>query len=279
MTMAAEVVDPNAMGANQLNDLFEYQMHVGERVNQDGTLHIVAPAASPNIVGPEHQSPLTLSYLKTRYDFVQSMGWLPGAVDDWDRYDENPATLNVMKSNPDNPDQVWAGMRLTRIKSIEESLSWSMLSGDLQEAALEGDNRFTMRGLLKSAQAGKLYDLTRLVANFQDEKGSMPTDRETVNHVFREVFGAGVAASTDEDGVPPTWIFVTNVSFRNHLTRMGIRTEEIVRGRNSPTDNEDSVMSIVCPQTVLDYAAGMPYKVECRDTFNVVTAAANSFTD
>lgn len=284
MTMAAESLgdiaqSPVVLAETYALDWFEQQTHKGERVNNDGTLHIITPAASPDRIGPDHLSPLSLNFLQNRFEFVQQQGWLPDAVDDWDRYDEDPQTQYVIKSNPNNPDKMWTGMRLTKVDDVFKSLSWEMMNGNpaLQAQAIQKE-RFMFNRLANAAEQGELYDLTRLTLNFYDEHEADRLPWDKINESFREVFGAGVEATT-KDGVAPTWLFVTSASFLKHLNAMGIPTDEIVRGKLSPTDKEDCVMSIACPEAVLAYAKGVPYKKEYQDTYNVVTAAANSFTD
>ena len=126
----------------------------------------------------------------------ENMDW--HVKDDRDRYDADPATLQLLMLN--SKGGISAGMRLTPCSSIEKTLSWGMLPDITIEHA---------RGI-----DGPVWDLTRLVpGNNIGKSDSMSA--------FAELFGAALARTQEIDS-NPRWIFATHLSFVRAFQRNGI---------------------------------------------------------
>src|SRR5690606_34394369 len=65
-------------------------------------------------------------WLALRQDFVEKKGWRTGSTGEWDRYDEDPRTAQLIMTDAEG--RLAFGMRLTPAVSIDDSLSWSMVT-------------------------------------------------------------------------------------------------------------------------------------------------------
>lgn len=136
--------------------------------------------------GPYDQS-LLEKMLPVRADFVEAMGWstseskgifdfAPTPATNWmegydyrdaDIYDTLESTIHLLVAKPETG-EVIAGLRLTRLSSLEESMSWSMVRGnpeirDAVYAYRHNNGTRAIEDIQHSAETGNLWDLTRLV--------------------------------------------------------------------------------------------------------------------
>lgn len=248
----------------------QYDYEFQECSNADGTIHITVPAADGD---PTRLSPLGYDFLKTRYDFVQAMGWLPDAIDDIDVYDSDPRTRYIMRSNPANPNELYTGMRLTKVDSLQDSLTWHMMDGNpaMQQSALRKNH--TMKALDKVAERGELYDLTRLVLSLEENR----IPRDEVEDSIRDIFAGGLAATAEHPDSNPAWVFLTGSSFKKYLDKLGIETLEITRQKVGEDDGEESALCAAFPRAALEYARHMPVD-SYRRTYERITERAESFS-
>lgn len=207
-----------------------------EVVSSDHSTHIIFPG------DVEQESTLVQDFMDTRYQFVRLKGWLPGALDDYDRYDQDPDTSYALRANPENDAEMFAGMRLTRVPTLESSLTWGMMAGNslMQDTTL--NNEEAMREIREAEARGSLWDLTRLVVDLDGHVGISELD-----DVVLDVFGAGIAASRD-GGVEPLWLFLTEKPILNYLHRLGINVSVINVNKVTPTDNYESYLCVVNPE-------------------------------
>lgn len=192
------------------------------------------------------------AYLELRCDFVQKMKWFDSRADDTDVYDSPELTTkyfvrlheNDRGSVNESAAEVLVGMRLTRVRNVRSSLSWSMLNEPMKEEILS-ENGEDIKWLNEVGKANKLWDLTRLVNQLDGRAGS----RETVEAMLT-VFGAGlgeVKTDDESDDLPISWIFLTTPYIKRLLDRSGIRHRVIASGKVDVHDNKESYLCIVDP--------------------------------
>jgi hypothetical protein len=180
--------------------------------------------------------------MELRAEFVKRKGWIDSNTsytDDSDRYDQSLSTLHLFERDGDGT--ILAGMRLTEIDSVYNSLSVEMLQGNQRmhdEVLARAD------AIDAGSEGGGLWDLTRLV----DAPGG---DKLTKFKAVIEVFGAGMAA-TDRGNENLTWIFTTTEEVKNALDGVGIKNEELTRGFISKKDEEKGETSYVCVVRTID---------------------------
>lgn len=234
-------------------------VHVGE-------LPFVYPSADPMIAN----TALHKSVVQLRTDFVESQGWLEfkEGESDQDRYDILPGSLTFVtgidfddqeaRSNSQtvlDAKRVRACMRLTAVGSAKGSLSAQMWGSELlddpdfQDAY---DNHAD--ALTQSAEAGRLFDLTRLATSYEayptdDSNASGSLMKNAIRDCFT-LFGAGVActdevsraAASAQEDTPLRWIFTINQSVRGLLDAAGVEYAVLKEGKVTPTDNYNSTL-------------------------------------
>jgi N-acyl-L-homoserine lactone synthetase len=163
-------------------------------------------------------------WLTVRRTFVEAQGWRYG--DDTDAYDADEATLHIVSAKDR---EIAAGLRLTPCEHPEKTLSWSMLSGDMQSAAREH---------LPSDDPVGVWDLTRLVVG--------EIDKEMVVEAFFEMLGAGMALTERLDEAP-RWYFTTTLPLYVFFQQQGVGFTPVVKGKISESDTYDSVFCYADP--------------------------------
>lgn len=230
-------------------------------VNQETTLHII-----PNN-RPLSQSELTLleRLHSLRLDFVVGMGWLPDAESDLDAYDADPGTHHFATVSPRLSETVTGGMRLTRVGSVQESLSWSMLNEAMADDASarvgkSGESLVTF--LDTAASYGDLWDLTRLVAPLD---GSITSEeaRDNILMMVGAAFSASCGQAEDPERVQ--WLFTVTREMKVALDRLGIRSVALTKGRIRPEDKSDAYFCVVNPLEDMQYIHRNPGYEHTRD--------------
>ncbi len=197
--------------------------------------------ASPDAM-PDSAQKVVDRYMELRTGFMRAMRWreydhtIPPEQADRDLYDALSATQWFIKT--DNSDastdpRVLCGMRLTTIGSLEESLTFNMLSkriqGQIPKEKIEMINA--------KAEKGEVRDLTRLVL----ELGDTNAFRAAVA-AFPELYGAAMA-DMYRKGTDVIWFYLTTKTFHEHLVRNGVGPHEVLwSGMVSATDDEESYL-------------------------------------
>lgn len=205
-------------------------------------------------------NPEALKGLKDlREDFVTALGWFERPHDDTDRYDENPNTLHLALYDNSNAEaerrQIAAGMRLTQIGSVEDSLSWSMLERN-PLMRLEAHEHIDKNGLNsiqelnRVAADGNLWDLTRMVNPLD---GSVKPEK--IVGAMVELIGMGIAKTSrrgeKKDFDDLAWLFITTPSMKNALDHLGIENEVVARDYVSEGDKDVSYVCYAKPADAL----------------------------
>lgn len=229
-------------GGLQVDDI-EDASHDKEVLVNDRGISVLSPTIDHSEVAEE----ITTGFMKARLGFVRDvMHWVPqSTLSDADPYDADPNTTYLVKTadQDGSGDRSFvAGMRLTKVNSVEESMTWNMLRNrpDIQEeiSAKHGE---AIKSLDAIAENEALWDLTRLVSQVD---GSV-SPRECAAGV-QEVFGAGVTMST-QNSENTKWLFLTTASFKRFLDVSGVVSEELYSGVITQGDKEESVMCLVDP--------------------------------
>lgn len=198
--------------------------------------------------------------LEFRRKFVIEMGWFDEThTDDRDRYDDALSTIHLMER--DTSGKILSGMRLTRLGSLEESLSIEMLRGnsEMQDIA----KKF---GQSIDYSKTDLWDLTRLVHRFGHEPGFGESIEST-----QAIFGAGLAKTMPEDGRDVVWAFTTTQLVVDFLDGSGIKTEPIAHGKLSAGDEQNSHFRIIRPVSSMQFLRDNRDKDDTYDrTFKAV---------
>ena len=169
------------------------------------------------------------SWLTVRQAFMEQRGWHYG--DDRDEYDHDPLTIQLLNTRGT---EIESGLRLTYRPDIEQTMTWSWLPPELQEAA---------RATMPETPHG-VWDLTRLVP------GVVTPDRAIAT--MAELFGAGYEA-TRQYTASPRWVFATTIPFYRHFERQGIGFTPIVRGKFQPDDTHESILCYADPMLRTEY--------------------------
>lgn len=161
--------------------------------------------------------------LRLREDFIgRFKGWIvyTDGKTDRDGYDGNPSTVHVTSTDP-TTGKIIASLRLTET-TVEDSLSWSMLSDEAKKAAQES-------GLLPSDNR-RVMDMTRLVVDMN----ALAKDRK---RELARILGVAVNLSDKNT----TWVFTLDVGFAGFLESMNVPFQKIVTGSSS-SEKGDSVI-------------------------------------
>lgn len=230
-----------------------------------GEIPFIYPSADPMIVSTD----LHRSVTRLRTDFVESQGWLEfdDGETDHDGYDVLPESLTFVTGVDLGDDlepvsgiqtvldakRVRACMRLTAVDSAKGSLSAQMWGDELLDDP-DFQDAYTIHAdaLNQSAEAGRLFDLTRLATSYEaypttDSNVSSALMKNAIRDCFT-LFGAGVAHSDEvsqvsaEQNVPLRWIFTINQSVRGLLDAAGVSYDVLKEGKVTPTDNYVSTL-------------------------------------
>lgn len=257
-------------GFEYLSPLPDYQDDLpftGERVSDDGSLRIVRTLGETSCASEI----LTADFMAVRHEYVTARGWLPGSLNDEDRYDADAATQFILRSNPEDPIQVFGGMRLTAVEDgLDESMTWRMMDRNpaMRDSALS-DPDIAYR-LEEAAKDGAVHDLTRLVLA---SDGRFSGARATKD-VILDIFGAGITA-THEAGKDTAWVFLTTKEVHSYLGHLGIKFDTLAADKVTPTDEVDSYLCVTYPADTLEYTRTAD-KVSARYTYNRLMQAQDS---
>lgn len=189
-------------------------------------------------------------------DFTSELPWLKDLDEhgrsDVDFYDTLDSTLHFLLTDREN-DEIIAGLRLTQVPSVEESLSWSMFkdNSDIVRQAYDhkdDDGADTISKLNEAAQRGNVWDLTRLVNSVDGN-----VDIAKVMAGMMELFGTGYGAirkqTAPEEQADVRWIFNGTEMIKAALEHLQVQFDVVAQGQISKKDvdqNGRPVKSYFC---------------------------------
>lgn len=230
----------------------------------------------------------SVTNLRTR--FVEFQRWLTFKDGDYDhdRYDDIPETqvfaagVGVSEYGVDGsselaPETVDACMRLTRIDNAESSLSFSMWGSKVESDEFDLSFEPHRERLQASAEAGMLYDLTRLATDYEsrdfsgDDVARSAALHAAVNNCFL-MFGAGVAHTANPfeavegySGPEAIWLFTINDSVRALLDASGIEYHTLMQDEISEGDGYSSSLCYLTVSGGVSQVRNVPGFVDARD--------------
>lgn len=177
--------------------------------------------------------------LELRRRYVIAQRWFDDSHEsDADLYDMEDNTLHLAKRSHEG--LPIAAMRLTRVASVQEALSYEILetNSDMQQS------------VARQAEADReaevaYWDLTRLVHAVE---GS-----DKVFEGMLELFGAGLAATRPpRQEKTPVWLFATTADMKDLLDACGIENSVWACGRITPSDERESYFCVVHPVQAME---------------------------
>lgn len=185
-----------------------------------------------------------------RLAYVTAMGWLDLSASDADRYDDDAGTRYFLRyaertSGP-AADAIAAGVRATRVTSVYDSLTWSMLGSDAgRQADIIAANLqlFTRINRAAGDPAAGLWDITRLVCPVD---GSVPA-AESVAGIYA-LLGMMMYETAVGPDADPTWMFLTTPAIKKLFEMAGVACTIVYAGRVSPDDQEDAYLCVAQPR-------------------------------
>lgn len=211
--------------------------------------------------------------MDTRLKYITGMGWLPNMRSDSDVYDSVASTRYLVRlregSGGDSTPGVSAGLRLTRVPSFYESLTWSMLEkAPTAQKTLDAQFKSEAGRRVRRTLAGEseLWDVTRLVAPMD---GTVPAS-EIVNSIY-ELFGMAFYETVIRTQADPCWVFLTTASIKRLFDMSGIEYSVIFSGRVSSSDDYDSFLCVTRPKSAFSMMRRSPNLAHRRAFKRVAT--------
>ncbi|MGV0626567.1 hypothetical protein [Mycolicibacter minnesotensis] len=193
-----------------------------------------------------------------RSDFIRQMGWRPATrLNDIDHYDGTDATLHLGIRDLDS-EQLFAGLRLTPIAEVQESLSWSMLASNpamidsARRHMIDGANTLARLNTVKEIGTGLLWDLTRLV-NRLDSQADHARTLAGMLELFGVAHGIIRKRHSPHERLEIRWIFTTTEFLVFALKRVGVNVIVLADGHIRPEDNSKSYFCVVEPESNTDH--------------------------
>ena len=192
--------------------------------------------------------------LKLRLQYVEAMDWQPAYLEGQDPYDKDPRTIHLAKISEGSSSIVEAGMRLTPVDKLGDSLSLEMISSSPDFLRQLSSQVEWMEQIERAAQEGQLWDLTRLVTSFDT---TIPP-KQKIGSIL-EMIGAGIALTSDhgEAGVDPLWFFATNRTMKSVFKAVKIQHTVLASGILG-NDEQETYFCVARPLEVLDNALSNP---------------------
>lgn len=185
------------------------------------------------------------SQLRTAYVLQEKWPLHHGGVD-YDEYDAGIDSCYIVASEGQ---QVVAGMRLTRVNNINESLSYAMwqnaIDYDKFHQTVDGD--IVLRDKLAGRQ---VWDVTRLITEASVLTLNTPRSRVYSRIGLFKIMARGVDVVSDEQD--PVWVFTTTKKLVTFLQKMKFETGVIFQGRISASDSDDSYLCMVYPRQIME---------------------------
>ena len=253
------------------------------RINGNDTSRERAQALIPEGVGvvdisfgPQNTELLN-KMLPIRAEFVQAMNWRERDpnYDDRDEYDDLDETLHLSLTDRETGELI-AGLRLTRVPSVEESQSWIMLSDNPQmiESALDHvdeQGRNTVELLNETAKRGNLWDLTRLVCPLDEN-----ADRKKIVAGIMELFAVGYGTirqnTLDDEQDDVRWICAATDLVKMTAENLCLDFASAASGRVNKKDYMDTHFCVVKVEetvtNIADHAEEQKFRFPSEHMFN-----------
>ncbi len=190
------------------------------------------------------------SYIAMRTAYGKQNNWpLDSTNTDIDHYDRLPDTTYFLSFRKRflRRGRLIAGLRLTKIKDFEDSLSLEMWSNAEEKQKFVGHlliHQQDVMTLKRAAKNGRVWDLTRLVtAMALQSRRSRRTKRLTYVALLMAL-GAAFKTSGSES----YWIFTCNPEIKRFLDKLGIQYHLIAQGLISKQDSGESYFAWISAQ-------------------------------
>ncbi len=202
--------------------------------------------ASKSTLTDSHLHLLT-GYNQLRTDYVIQEGW-PISKDmiDQDVYDHEIDSMYIIAYQRD---YVLAGMRVTRVQSLEESLSYGMWQGVVEKDSFDSQI-VSAQNRINQLHDYEIWDLTRLVTDVSILGDYTLRKRVTSRMGLYKVMGSAMKVASG--GEKTAWIFTTTLQMISFLDRLGVPYYVLCRAKISETDKAESVLSIIYPHQALE---------------------------
>lgn len=187
-------------------------------------------------------SSLAGSYIAMRTQYGRQHHW-PLDKSGWDidayDHDSNSYYFLARERAMFRGKKLIAGLRLTRVRDFDESLSLGMWTHAVDRQKFVSDlvrHKQDVALLKKAAKKGNVWDLTRLVtAMVLQQKRSNKTKRVTYVALL-----LALGAAMKFTGPEALWIFTTNRELVRFLDRLGIQYTLLAQGKISYSDTGES---------------------------------------
>ncbi len=189
------------------------------------------------------QAKLLEEYSQLRTDYVLQEGWpIDDGGIDRDSFDQDPTTHYIVAYT----NRVVAGMRMTNVASIEESLSYHMWDNAVDKISFK-DSLKNSKSLLNKVNSGEIWDITRLVTESNILALKQPRSRALSRVGLFKILARGLSISTADDA---WWVFTTTERMMGFMQKNGFDVTVIATLKISSTDDSLSSLCIVQPAVV-----------------------------
>lgn len=184
-------------------------------------------------------------YIKLRTFYGIKNHWpLDESGVDIDRYDSDPNTRFFLALKKREHQNLIAGLRLTRVEVLENSLSFEMWTHAVDKPHFVSQllaNKHSIILLKNLAHNKRLWDMTRLVTRMSLEEKRTKQTKATTYVALLLLLGMSVRYT----GKDSFWLFTTNDDIKRFLDKLGIQYELIGSGKISYSDVGESYFAWV----------------------------------
>lgn len=211
------------------------------------------------------RSAILQRFMDLRLRYVTEMGWLDGIDSDHDVYDDTDRTLYLVRcadasasaggvATETPPRAISAGMRITRVASFYDSLTWTMLAANpATQADIIAGNFALISDINRQAHAADrgLWDMTRLVTPLD---GSVAKP-EVIRSIY-ELLGMAMYKTAVEPKTDPIWMFLTTSTMKRLFEMSGMECTVLFGGRVKSSDDDESFLCITRPMAAYRVVKG-----------------------
>lgn len=183
-------------------------------------------------------------FTQLRTDYVLQENWpIDASGIDVDEYDRTDSTRYVIATARG---QVVAGLRLTPVSRIADSLSYRMWAHAYDLEAKQALNEYVTHEV--HSEDYKLWDVTRLVTEANILATKNPRTRAESRAGLLKILA--VAANL-LDSKTPVWIFTTTGAMYRFMQRNAFHCEVIASGKISMDDEYESYLCVAKPIDII----------------------------
>jgi len=172
-------------------------------------------------------------WIQTRQDFVVGKHWREETDEERDVYDDDGITAQLVTYGENG--ELLAGMRLTPVNKISNSLSWEMVKDSTIHAQAADE--------VEKLQ-NQLWDLTRLVPG----PNLPPAERP---EVLRKLLYKGLRYCREQGDNDPVWFFALEKATHAWLRREGIDISLLGKARVG-SDDVETLFGFVRPSQIVE---------------------------